>query len=81
MTSTSRRAADYERGNIRSARLILESPERYGGEDSGVCRWAQMVLARDGAECSAETAVMRPGPTGRTGGASQRALDFEGAAR
>lgn len=80
MTPASRREAEYERANIASAEWIISRPDLYE-PDSGPAVWARLVLARVGAESFDGDAAIAQRPTGAQGGAFQRALDFEGAAR
>jgi hypothetical protein len=39
-------AARYDAGNLAAALAILENPERYGGPDSLMVRWAVLVVER-----------------------------------
>jgi hypothetical protein len=36
--------ATYDAGNAESARVILDHPERYGGENSLMVRWARLWM-------------------------------------
>jgi hypothetical protein len=49
-----KRNETYDAQNLEAARLILENPDRYGGEDSGTVIWARLILER------AETPVREP---------------------
>jgi len=40
------KAAAYDAANLRSAREILEDPERWGGEHAGLVQWARAVVQR-----------------------------------
>lgn len=40
------KAVIYNDPNLHAARLILADPQRYGGEDAGLVRWARMTLER-----------------------------------
>jgi hypothetical protein len=42
------RVERFERDNIEAARIILCEMVRYGGPDSGLCKWAALVLYRAG---------------------------------
>jgi hypothetical protein len=37
---------DYDARNAASAKLILETPDQFGGTESGLCQWARTVIAR-----------------------------------
>lgn len=39
----------YDAANLESALIIAGDIERYGGPESGLCRWADLVLARNAA--------------------------------
>jgi hypothetical protein len=56
-----KRAADYEQQNRRAAETILREPERYGGPESLVARWALAVMKRAYQE-QAEPFAERPLP-------------------
>ncbi len=32
--------------NLAAARVVLENAELYGGEDSGLARWARLIAAK-----------------------------------
>lgn len=40
------RVERFDRENLQAARIILCDVDRYGGNDSGLVRWARMALAR-----------------------------------
>jgi hypothetical protein len=46
MTANQRRQAYYRQSNFDAARLILEDPERYDGEESLMVQWARTILRR-----------------------------------
>jgi hypothetical protein len=39
---------EFERRELASARLILDEPESYGGLESGLCKWARVLVDRAG---------------------------------
>ncbi len=39
-----RRCRDFQAENEAAARIVLESPERYGGERAVLVEWARLVL-------------------------------------
>jgi hypothetical protein len=43
-----KRPTDYTRSNLQAAAVILEDPEKHGGEESGLVRWARLVIQRRG---------------------------------
>lgn len=34
--------SSYDQQNLESARLILQHPEQYGGEEAGLVQWARV---------------------------------------
>jgi hypothetical protein len=46
MTEPKRAAEHYAAGNLEAARLIQADVARYGGPDSLMARWAEMVIER-----------------------------------
>lgn len=44
--SVSSKRAGYDRDNRAAAKIILSSIQRYGGEQSGLVRWARLCLCR-----------------------------------
>jgi hypothetical protein len=46
--SNIRIANAHDANNLRSAREIAETPENFGGEESGLVMWARTVIARLG---------------------------------
>ncbi len=42
--SLSQRNAQYARDNIQAAKIILSRAGEFGGTQSGLCTWAQLVL-------------------------------------
>ena len=37
------RAVEYRQRNLEAAAIVLAAAERYGGPDSLLCRWAEVV--------------------------------------
>lgn len=44
--TTLAKAAEFDRRNLESAKLILADVERYGGETAGLVIWARMAVQR-----------------------------------
>jgi hypothetical protein len=51
-TSLVRRQGDHDANNLACARIILEDPEKHGGEAAFIVRWARQVMSRLGLEKS-----------------------------
>lgn len=41
-----RAASHFDADNLLAARIYLADPERYGGLDGAMCRWARLVIER-----------------------------------
>jgi hypothetical protein len=46
MTPIKRAKTAYDRANLEAAGIILQDPERHGGEHSQGVQWARLFLAR-----------------------------------
>jgi hypothetical protein len=44
MTANQRKLEAYQQANRETAAIILENPEKFGGEESLLVRWARLVL-------------------------------------
>ncbi len=40
-------ADHYRRGNLESARVILQNIAKHGGEDAALVEWARVVISRE----------------------------------
>ena len=49
------RLAAHDVTNCAAAEVIVGEPEHFGGQDSGLCRWARRVLARIAEEAAARS--------------------------
>ncbi len=49
------RAAEHSESNRAAAAIVLAAPERYGGPDSLLCRWAEAVNRAPAPEVSLPT--------------------------
>jgi hypothetical protein len=78
----------YDEANLRSARIVLENVQRFGGEGAGLVRWARAVIWRLGdktseprnglgqnEELSGRAAAIGPGITERCGSEAIVAAD------
>jgi hypothetical protein len=44
MTASQRKLKDYQAGNLEAAKIISSDPQKFGGEESLMVRWARLVL-------------------------------------